>query len=405
MNKKRLNVFFSDWRNDRGVDRKLSEMTDMELDQVLRRFYAEARAKDGELYSRSSLLAIRNAIERFLNNPPHNRAIKIAKGEAFQLSNKMLNSKIKVQKKDGKENIKHKPAIPPGDLRKLSASGVIHGGTPLGLLRNVWFNTSLYWCRRGREGQRELRADSFVFEVDEDCRPYARMNVDEVTKNHPGGIVDVQSSEKFGRMYQTSSDPNLDGLSCLKKYISKRNASCEAFFQYPKRKGAEVSDVVWYENRPLGVNKLQSMMRDISKAAALSQIYTNHSVRATAITLWSDAQISSRHIMNISGHRNEESIKHYNTRPSSSQLRQCSDVLSAACSSQNTSNPLMQDGSHVSPPEPLQLSVVPVANKPSTQPFQRQQLQQNSPFQILGSGGMFNSCQIQNINVFVNKDP
>ena len=53
---------------------------------------------------------------RFLNNPPHNRGIKISKGEAFQLSNKMLNPKIKVQKKDGKENIKHKPAIPPRDL-------------------------------------------------------------------------------------------------------------------------------------------------------------------------------------------------------------------------------------------------------------------------------------------------
>ena len=48
----------------------------MELDQVFLRFYAEARAKDGELYSRSSLLAIRNAIERFLNNPSHNRDIK-----------------------------------------------------------------------------------------------------------------------------------------------------------------------------------------------------------------------------------------------------------------------------------------------------------------------------------------
>ena len=233
----------------------------MELDKVLRRFYA--RAKDCELYSRSSLLTIRNAIERFLKDPPHNRGIKITKGEAFQLSNKMLNSKIKVQKKDRKENIKHKPAIPPGDLRKLSASGVIRGGTPLGLLRNVWFNTSLYWCRRGREGQRELRADSFVFEVDEDCRPYAHMNVDDATKNHPGRIVGVQSSQKFGRMYQTSSDPSLDGLSCLKKYISKRNVSCEAFLQYAKRKGAEESDDVWYENRPLGLNKLQRMMKDI----------------------------------------------------------------------------------------------------------------------------------------------
>ena len=55
VNKRRLNVFFSDWCNDRGVDRKLSEVSDIELNQVLRRFHAEARANDGELYIRSSL--------------------------------------------------------------------------------------------------------------------------------------------------------------------------------------------------------------------------------------------------------------------------------------------------------------------------------------------------------------
>ena len=119
MNKKRLKVFFSDWCNDRGVDRKLSELSDIELNQVLRRFYAKARATDGELYSHSSLLAIRNAIERFLNNPPHNRAIKIAKGEAFQLSNEMLNSKIKFQKKEGKAH------APEHDERLLRGSGII----------------------------------------------------------------------------------------------------------------------------------------------------------------------------------------------------------------------------------------------------------------------------------------
>ena len=36
VNKKRINEFFSDWCNDRGVDRKLSELSDIELDQVLR---------------------------------------------------------------------------------------------------------------------------------------------------------------------------------------------------------------------------------------------------------------------------------------------------------------------------------------------------------------------------------
>ena len=36
------------------------------------RFYGDFTPKDGELYSHSSLLVLRNAIERFLKNPPKN---------------------------------------------------------------------------------------------------------------------------------------------------------------------------------------------------------------------------------------------------------------------------------------------------------------------------------------------
>ena len=67
-----------------------------------------------------------------------------------------------------------------------------------------------------------------------------------------------------------------------------------------KRVGTQ-EDQVWYANKPLGVNKLGGMMEGLSNLASLSKIYTNHSVRATAITLWSDAQVPSRHIIAISG--------------------------------------------------------------------------------------------------------
>ena len=49
------------------------------------------------------------------------------------------------------------------------------------------------------------------------------------------------------------------------------------------------------------------MMKDISSTAGLSRIYANHSVRATAITLWANADLTNREIMAISGHRNESS--------------------------------------------------------------------------------------------------
>ena len=77
-------------------------------------------------------------------------------------------------------------------------------------------------------------------------------------------------------------------------------------------------------------------LKELSVAAGLCQVYTNHCVRATAITLWSDAGLSNRHIMTISGHRNENSLKSYNTRPSSAQLQICSNVISHALSAQPT---------------------------------------------------------------------
>ena len=74
-------------------------------------------------------------------------------------------------------------------------------------------------------------------------------------------------------------------------------------------------------------------MKILSKAADLSKIYTNHSVKATAITPWSDTGLSNRHIMSLSGYRNGDSLCSYNTRPSSQQLQLCSNVLSTALNS------------------------------------------------------------------------
>jgi hypothetical protein len=130
---------------------------------------------------------------------------------------------------------------------------------------------------------------------DKNSRQYATLTHDELSKNHPGEFDDTESFEKYGRMYRATDNPS-DGYNALEPYISKLNPHCSAFFQFPKRKGSAI-DSVWYENRPLGVNKLGVMMREISEEAKLSSIYTNLCVRATAITLWSDAGLENRHIM------------------------------------------------------------------------------------------------------------
>jgi predicted component of viral defense system (DUF524 family) len=57
-------------------------------------------------------------------------------------------------------------------------------------------------------------------------------------------------------------------------------------------------------------------------------IYTNHSIRATAITEMDEAGIDTRHIMHVSGHKSEYSIKHSRQRISEKKKREISHCLS-----------------------------------------------------------------------------
>ena len=118
----------------------------------------------------------------------------------------MLNAKIKSLKKQGKENVQHKDAIPVDDLKKLKAALLLRLTNPWSLLKNVWCHVVLYWCRRGREGQQNLKPSSFKFAVDEQGKDYVTMTHDEKSKNHPGGLKDNSSFEKTACMYETESD-------------------------------------------------------------------------------------------------------------------------------------------------------------------------------------------------------
>ena len=57
----------SAWGAEKQIQTLLEAMKIGQLDQNLCRFYAEARTKKGEDYSRSTLLGFRHSIERYLN--------------------------------------------------------------------------------------------------------------------------------------------------------------------------------------------------------------------------------------------------------------------------------------------------------------------------------------------------
>ena len=73
-------------------------------------------------------------------------------------------------------------------------------------------------------------------------------------------------------------------------YISKLNPECDAFFQRPKEQATEG----WYDKQVVCINTLRSKMKALSKHAQLSREYTNHSIRATSITILDQCGFEAR---------------------------------------------------------------------------------------------------------------
>ena len=278
-----------------------------QLDTNLRKFYTKARNRSGESYSKSSLLGFWHSFERYLNAPPLSSELKLSSDPWFERSNEVLNAQIVCLKRQGKENVTHKLDIESEDLMKLKTLPAIALSNPLTLPCNMLFHIVLFFCGRGREGQRQLKKTSFKFKVDMSRRRFVIMAHDEATKNILGEWVMYPAAKKLARMYETPEEN--DRYKALKFYMAKLNPQCDAFFQYPRKNSKwNYDNEIWFNTPPIGDNKLNGMMKSISEEAKLSKMYTNHSVIAATITLWCNAGVQNHHIMAISGHRSKQSF-------------------------------------------------------------------------------------------------
>ncbi|XP_062591459.1 uncharacterized protein LOC134252942 [Saccostrea cucullata] len=176
-----------------------------------------------------------------------------------------------------------------------------------------------------------MTKDTFKIARDDVGRQYVYQSIDELDKNHR---ADAAGSVTDGRMYELPGNKNCPVFS-FQKYLSKLNPNKSDLWQRPRDSFDPDADV-WYVNASVGKNSLASFMSDISNVGKLSKIYRNHSVRATSITVLDVAGISGRHIMKVSGHKSETSLKSYSHFISDGKKREISETLSAALGHQHT---------------------------------------------------------------------
>jgi len=161
------------------------------LNSQLTTFYVKAPQENGEKCKKSSLIAIRHGLNRFLQS---NSSFDIVNGQEFKESKRVFDAVCKDLKREGKGGFEHYPAIESGDLQKVMDYFDINDSTKL--LEKVFMDLMIYFGRRGREHMRYLKVDDFAATRDGEGNMYIYIVKDELTKNHHN---DRNTAE--GRMY------------------------------------------------------------------------------------------------------------------------------------------------------------------------------------------------------------
>ena len=96
-------------------------------------------------------------------------------------------------------------------------------------------------------------------------------------------------------------------------------------------------DDQWFKRQPIGQNKLTSVMKRMAQAAGLSATkrLTNHSTRKHLVQKLSENNIPANQIMQITGHRNIQSVNYY-SHINEFQHKNISGILTLSKNQQNS---------------------------------------------------------------------
>ena len=193
----------------------------------------------------------------------------------------------------------------------------------------------IHFGLRGCKEQKELRWGDIVLKTDIDGKEYLEY-FERQTKTRTGEDPRNQRLIK-PRMY-----PNNDAISVDRDPVhvymmhkEKRPPSMldpdSSFYlsvnYFKTETHASVEGKNWFKAQPMGVNKLNNIMKDMTQAAGISA-KTNHSGRKTLVQKLQDSGIPPNQIIQITGHKNLQSVNNYSSLREK-QMESISRVLSS----------------------------------------------------------------------------
>jgi hypothetical protein len=232
----------------------------------------------------------------------------------------------------------HKNPLTPEAVQLLFEKGELacaETRDPRRLMQTVSFYISLYFGKRGRENQRAMKKSMLRLCTTGTGDEYFELNKDEPgtmlsSRNYTGGLEGTEDHSD-GKAFALTKSPRCP-VNTIKAYLSHLNPDIDVLFQRPRHPSSRFNPneaIVWYDKNVLGHNLLNNMMRNMSQRAGISPYYTDHSLRATTVTVLSSNNVETRKIKAVTGHRSDTSIESYCAKPTLSQFKQLSSTLSS----------------------------------------------------------------------------
>lgn len=216
-----------------------------------------------------------------------------------------------------------KKVIEAHDLKAIATYLENASESPIIPCQAVWYSLAIHFVRRGTEFHQQLKLDSFSFLRDENGE-YVQLTHETQQKNYQGGLTANEAPTGKRMLLQIRWHVRWSSLD----FLLKRLIQAQNFFFNHNIKESNQHAPLWFTGKSLSAHTFTRFMCEICIAAGVDR-YTNHCLRATAIQHMNDWNVESRHILFVTGHRNESSIRSYNRSFSSTQQHSLSNALAA----------------------------------------------------------------------------
>ncbi|XP_033725294.1 zinc finger MYM-type protein 3-like [Pecten maximus] len=324
---------FQEWIQSppRYDSRDVLQILPFELDTYIGGFLLSLQKNDGSNYKPDTLTSFHRGINRCLRENGY--LVNILTSDLFSTSRQVLQSRRKELKQKGLGNRPNKAQPVSENEEEILWECGQHA-----LLNTVWFNNTKRLGFGGCYENRQLKWGDIELKTDENGSEYLEFN-EITTKTRGGNSTHVRSFNP--KQFQNPEIKWRCPIEAYKLYAKHRPQAMntpESPFYIAVNQNSTGGK--WFKNEPVRRNKLGVMMKTMASNAGLTGKKTNQSLRKTLCTKLIHSGVAPTTIMQVSGHKNVNSVINYAVASLNQQREMCEtlqNVKKSAISSSVTS--------------------------------------------------------------------